>query len=122
MKKTNAHPQLAETDLAAQARLTAGVVARGAQTGAKSAADGFNRFVEGTSANPAAGYRDVPIDESKKDFWDSFAEAGAQRQQGQSLMGGRGNSAVGTSAIKKNAGGMGGGRGGGAKKDEWDEW
>jgi ADP-ribosylation factor GTPase-activating protein 1 len=64
----------------------------------------------------------VPIDESKKDFWDSFAEAGAQRQQGQSLMGGRGNSAVGTSAIKKSTGGMGGGRGGGAKKDEWDEW
>ncbi|PMD25875.1 ArfGap-domain-containing protein [Hyaloscypha hepaticicola] len=114
--------KLAETDLAAQARLTAGVVARGAQTGAKNAADGFNRFVEGTNSNSTAGYRDVPIDESKKDFWDSFAEAGAQRQQGQSLMGGRGNSAVGTSAIKKNTGGMGGGRGGGAKKDEWDEW
>jgi len=55
----------------------------------------------------------VPIDESKKDFWDSFAEAGAQRQQK--------NSAVGTSAIKK-AGGGGGGPGLGRKDDEWDKW
>ena len=110
--------QLAETDLAAQARLTAATVARGAQTGAKNAADGFNRFVEGTGSNSGGGYRDVPIDESKKDFWDSFAEAGAQRQQARP-------SAMGTSAIKKGnaGGGMGGGMGGGGgKKDEWDEW
>jgi len=57
----------------------------------------------------------VPIDESKKDFWDSFADAGAQR------------SAVGTSAIKKSTGtGTGTGAGGmgqeGKKKDEWDDW
>jgi ADP-ribosylation factor GTPase-activating protein 1 len=61
----------------------------------------------------------VPIDESKKDFWDSFAEAGAARQQQARP------SAVGTSAIKKGnaGGGMGGGMGGGGgKKDEWDEW
>lgn len=118
--------QLAETDLAAQARSTAAIVARGAQTGAKNAADGFNRFVEGN--NSSGGYRDVPIDESKKDFWDSFAEAGSARQQG--AMGGfgmgGGASAVGTSAIKKaggGGGGAGGGMGGGGKKDdEWDKW
>jgi len=104
---------LAETDLAAQARITAATVARGAQTGAKSAADGFNRFVEGNASGSGGAYRDVPIDESKKDFWDSFAEAGAQRQQK--------NSAVGTSAIKK-AGGGGGGPGLGRKDDEWDKW
>jgi len=47
----------------------------------------------------------VPIDESKKDFWDSFAEAGNNRP-----------SAIGTSAVKKT--------GGPAKKDEdnWDKW
>ncbi|PMD46673.1 putative ADP-ribosylation factor GTPase-activating protein GCS1 [Hyaloscypha variabilis F] len=105
--------KLAETDLAAQARITAATVARGAQTGAKSAADGFNRFVEGNASGSGGAYRDVPIDESKKDFWDSFAEAGAQRQQK--------NSAVGTSAIKK-AGGGGGGPGLGRKDDEWDKW
>jgi len=105
--------KLAETDLAAQARLTAAQVARGAQTGAKSAADGFNRFVEGTgSTGGSSGYRDVPIDESKKDFWDSFAEAGSARQE---------RSAVGTSAIKKARGGGGLG-GSGGKDDDWDKW
>ena len=102
--------QIAETDLAAQARQTAATVARGAQTGAKSAADGFNRFVEGNASGSGGAYRDVPIDESKKDFWDSFAEAGAQRQTK--------SSAVGTSAIKKAGGGPGMGR----KDDEWDKW
>ncbi|KAH8802706.1 hypothetical protein F5884DRAFT_802808 [Xylogone sp. PMI_703] len=104
--------KLAESDLAAQARLTAAQVARNAQTGAKSAAEGFNRFVEGPSASSAKS-RNVPIDESKKDFWDSFAAAGAGRSGG--------SSAVGTSAIKK----AGGGAGGGAmaqKDDDWDKW
>ncbi|KAG0650182.1 ADP-ribosylation factor GTPase-activating GCS1 [Hyphodiscus hymeniophilus] len=107
--------KLAETDLAAQARITAAQVARGAQTGAKSAADGFNRFVEGNDGSSRGAYRNTPIDESKKDFWDSFAEAGSNKP-----------SAVGTSAIKKAGGGsgMGGatGSGQGGKKDEWDDW
>lgn len=105
---------MAETDLAAQARLTAAQVARGAQTGVRSAADGFNRFVEGSDGSSSRGaYRTTPLDESKKDFWDSFAEAGSGRP-----------SAVGTSAIKK-AGGNGTGMGAAAgKKDEdnWDKW
>lgn len=55
-------------------------------------------------------YRQAPIDESKKDFWDSFAEAGSNRP-----------SAVGTSAIKKPATS---GAGPAAKKDDdaWDKW
>lgn len=58
----------------------------------------------------------MPLDESKKDFWDSFADAGTARQ-----------SAVGTSAIKKNngsGGGMGGGAGNKGKMDgdDWDKW
>ncbi|RDW77792.1 putative ADP-ribosylation factor GTPase-activating protein GCS1 [Coleophoma cylindrospora] len=103
--------KLGETDFAAQARLTAAQVARGAQTGAKSVGDGFNRFVEGPSSG---GYRSTPLDESKKDFWDSFAEAGSSRQQGSSY------SAVGTSSIKKK----GDENAFGAKKDgdEWEKW
>ena len=61
------------------------------------------------NASGSGAYRDVPIDESKKDFWDSFAEAGAQKQK---------SSAVGTSAIKKAGGGGTGAR----KDDEWDKW
>jgi ADP-ribosylation factor GTPase-activating protein 1 len=59
----------------------------------------------------------MPLDESKKDFWDSFAEAGNSRP-----------SAVGTSAIKKGngGGGMGGNTGAGTKGkmdgDDWDKW
>lgn len=56
----------------------------------------------------------MPLDESKKDFWDSFADAGTARQ-----------SAVGTSAIKKGNG-AGAGAGAGAKSkmegDDWDKW
>jgi ADP-ribosylation factor GTPase-activating protein 1 len=96
--------QLAESDLAKQAQIAAANVAKGAQSGAKNAADGFNRFVEGNGASGSGTTRTVPLDESKKDFWDSFAEAGNSRQ-----------SAIGTSAVKKA---------GGAKKDEdnWDKW
>lgn len=52
------------------------------------------------------------MDESKKDFWDSFAEAGTARQ----------NAAVGTSAIKKNN--AGGAAAPLVKNDEdnWDRW
>lgn len=54
----------------------------------------------------------MPLDESKKDFWDSFADAGNARQ-------GAGSSAIGTSAVKKA-----GGSGGKSKLDEdnWDKW
>lgn len=108
--------QLAETDLAAQARLTAAQVARNAQVGARSAAENFNRFVEGPSSSAASSrYRNVPIDESKKDFWDSFAAAGASRSGG--------SSAVGTSAIKKASGGGAGASSMSSNKDdEWDKW
>lgn len=115
--------QLGETDFAAQARITAAQVARGAQTGARSAAEGFNRFVEGTngpgsgSGSGSGSYRTVPMDESKRDFWDSFAEAGNRRP---------GASAIGTSAMKKTTttGGGGMGAAAGSKKDEdnWDKW
>ncbi|KAI9050647.1 hypothetical protein LZ554_005804 [Drepanopeziza brunnea f. sp. 'monogermtubi'] len=109
--------KVAESDLAAQARIAAANVAKGASVGAKNAADGFNRFVEGNGAGGGSGgsYRSVPIDESKKDFWDSFADAGVQRQ---------GGSAIGTSAVKKNGGGNGNGGVAKGKLDDadWDKW
>ncbi|KAG9244534.1 putative ADP-ribosylation factor GTPase-activating protein GCS1 [Calycina marina] len=104
--------KLAETDLAAQARQTAAQVARGAQAGAKGATDGFNRFVEGTEGGVAK--RTVPLDESKKDFWDSFADAGQQKQQQAAARG-----SLGTASIKKPATPMGPGA---KEEDKWDAW
>ena len=103
--------QIAETDLATQARLTAAQVAKNAQAGAKNAADGFNRFVEGNGGR--GEYSNVaPLDESKKDFWDSFADSGNAGGGGLGR-GGGGSSAIGTSAVKKAD-----------KKgeDDWDRW
>ncbi|KAI9726592.1 MAG: Zn finger-containing GTPase- Activating Protein for ARF [Chrysothrix sp. TS-e1954] len=67
--------KLAESDLAAQARLNAANLGQSLQKSSKSAADSFSHFVEGTeeqrprtlssSAGPGP-------DEDKKDFWDSF--------------------------------------------------
>lgn len=96
--------QLAESDIAKQASIAAANVAKGAQSGAKNAAEGFNRFVEGQ--DNAAARRQAPIDESKKDFWDSFADAGRERQAG-------GSSAIGTSAVKKS---------GKKEEDGWEKW
>ncbi|KAH6715731.1 putative ADP-ribosylation factor GTPase-activating protein GCS1 [Leptodontidium sp. MPI-SDFR-AT-0119] len=112
--------KVAESDLAAQARIAAANVAKGAQTGAKSAADGFNRFVEGnggSGTSSGGAYRTMPLDESKKDFWDSFAEAGAARQTG----GGAGSSAIGTGAVKKSSA-SGGAAKGKLDEDNWDKW
>lgn len=47
------------------------------QTGAKSAADGFNRFVEGDSAaKPQSGRSPTSVhpDADKADFWESFGQ------------------------------------------------
>jgi ADP-ribosylation factor GTPase-activating protein 1 len=118
-KSTNPKLQIGESDLAAQARIAAAQVARGAQTGAKNAADGFNRFVEGNGGSTSSGgaYRSMPLDESKKDFWDSFAEAGNHNSR---------PSAMGTSSIKKGNGANNAGGSSGAKGkmdgDDWDKW
>jgi ADP-ribosylation factor GTPase-activating protein 1 len=97
--------KLAEADLAAQARLTAAQITKTAQSGAKGAADGFNRFVEGSDGSGSGGRR-APIDESKKDFWDSFGKPEAAP------------SAIGTAAMRGNGTpGMAG-----KKDDEWESW
>lgn len=55
-----------ESDLAKRALLAAANVAKGAQSGAKNAADGLNRFVEGNSSVASGGARQAPIDRRKK--------------------------------------------------------
>lgn len=96
--------KIAEADLAAQARTTAMMVGQTVQTGAKGAAEGFNRFVEDSGAVGIGGSRGrgmkAPLDESRKDFWDSFGggehdiPAGERKAQ---------PSAIGTAAMKNGA-------------------
>lgn len=111
--------QIAASDFAAQARVAGATVARGAQQGARSAQDNFNKFVEG-GPNDRQQYRQVPIDESKRDFWDDFSSIGEQ----QKLNKPEGSSSIGTAAMGKGSGGGSGAtsRGGAAKKDDWDDW
>lgn len=103
--------QLSDSDFAAQARVAAGNVAKSAQAGAKTAQQGFTRFVEGPTAG---GYREVPIDESRQAFWDDFSNLADERD--------RESSSIGTSAMGK--GSSGNTRTGPAKqsKDEWEDW
>ncbi|KAB8349754.1 hypothetical protein FH972_023768 [Carpinus fangiana] len=135
--------KLAESDLAAQARLNAATLGQNATST-------FNRFVEGAEERPRAGgagsgghekkdfwenfggaSRAAPEkkdfwdsfgapprgpDADKRDFWDDFGDAGAARQSVDA--GARANKSVGTSAMGKGAGGSAGA--GGKKKD--DEW
>ncbi|OAA68948.1 zinc finger protein gcs1 [Cordyceps fumosorosea ARSEF 2679] len=105
--------KFAEGDFAKQAQLTAAQLARQAQLAGKNAQEGFNRFVEGNDTGHAAR-RQAPLDESKKDFWDSFSSLADQKPA-------QSNSSIGTSA-------MGMGKKGNTppaaqkKNDEWDDW
>ncbi|EGY13664.1 hypothetical protein VD0002_g8672 [Verticillium dahliae] len=114
--------QLAESDFARQAQLAAGQVGRAAQQGARNANEGFNRFVEG-GREGNGGYKQAPMDDSKRDFWDDFSSLADQNNQHKQQRS-TGTGAIGTSAMK--GGGSGGGSGGAAppakKKDEWDDW
>ncbi|KAG5988434.1 hypothetical protein E4U54_004664, partial [Claviceps lovelessii] len=102
--------QIAEGEFAKQAQLTAAQLAKQAQLAGKSAQDGFNRFVEG---NDGAHRRHVPLDESRKDFWDDFSSLAEQKKQA--------SSSIGTSAM--GVGKRGGAGGPAAKKqDDWDDW
>ena len=93
--------QFAESDFGRQAQLTASNVARQAQEGARNANDNFMRFVEGEGSRGRA----APLDESRKDFWDDFADIGERRTAS-----GGGTSTLGTAAMGK----------GRKKEDEWD--
>ncbi|KAL2877934.1 ADP-ribosylation factor GTPase-activating protein gcs1 [Colletotrichum sp. CLE4] len=108
--------QLAESDFAKQAQIAAANAGRAAQQGARNAHDGFNRFVEGGPSQGGQGgaSRQAPLDESKKDFWDSFSNLADHRQT-------QSGSSIGTSAMGKKTGGAAAPA---TKKenDGWDDW
>ena len=140
-------PQLAEADLATQARTTAGTLGQTLQSGVANANTQFSRFVEGgDSAHPSSSSR-APLSgqreperkdfwesfgaapagpaKDKQDFWDEFGSAGETRAGGGGGAGGMAGkkpSGIGTSAMKKGSAGGGMGGGGAKKDDEWGEW
>lgn len=116
------YAQIAEADLAAQARSAAAAASKGIQTGTKATADRFNNFVEneggnntgagrvgGASGNSSTarggggpekkdfwdtfGDKHVEPPAEKKDFWDSFGVGGD----------GEGSGSIGTAAMKKSS-------------------
>ncbi|CAN8102390.1 unnamed protein product [Discula destructiva] len=110
--------QVGESDFAAQAKGWGSKLAQTAQLGARSASEGFNKFVEGSDGHAPTSSRNAPLDESKKSFWDDFASAADQRKPQ--------SNSIGTSAMGKGASGSGGvGAAAPASKnskDEWDDW
>lgn len=110
--------------------MAAGNVGRVAQTGVRGAQEGFTRFVEGPDGRRHPQQQQVPLDESKKAFWDDFASAADQRHGtgpkysavGTSAMGRAGNKNAATPA----AGPESAAAAAAAKKkkndDEWDDW
>ncbi|KAK4690488.1 hypothetical protein P7C71_g6314, partial [Lecanoromycetidae sp. Uapishka_2] len=101
--------KIAESDLAAQARITAAQAAKNIQTGTKGAAEKFNQFVENAGEGGSSGSapRSKPAPE-RQDFWDSFGDAGADKSKD--------SSSIGTAAMRK------GGGGGEKKGDGWTDW
>lgn len=110
--------------------MTAAQLGQGIQTSTKTAAESFNRFVEGDERlapkggkGPAADKRDFwdsfgeppqgPSND-KKDFWDSFAEAGETATQNKTA-----SSSIGTSAMKKSGSGP---QQKSANDDTWGDW
>ncbi|KAK1145732.1 Zn finger-containing GTPase- Activating Protein for ARF [Aspergillus melleus] len=84
---------LAESDFAAQARVHASTFGQNLQTGARGAADQFNRFVEGPEESRRRG-REEP---ERKDFWDDFSSLGNEENHRRTASR---SSAIGTSAMK----------------------
>ena len=112
---SNIRLQLAEADLATQARLKAAQVAQNIQSGTKTASDSFSRFVEGEANHASTNSsraRDT-VDPDKREFWDSFAAAAEERSSAASKP-----SAIGTAAMKKGGYGATGGL---EKKEGWEE-
>ena len=105
--------QIAEADLATQARNTASQAAKGIQTGTKIAADRFNNFVEdsggagGSGGGGGGSGSRAAVAPERKDFWDSFGEP--EQKAG----------SIGTAAMRKGGGGGGGGQ---TQDEKWDNW
>ena len=103
--------QIAEADIATTARLTAAQAAKTIQTGTKGAADRFNHFVEdtGSAGSGGAARSRAAVEPERRDFWDSFGDAGAEKKGS--------SGAIGTAAMRK-----GGGGGSGGKDEGWGDW
>ncbi|KAJ2902735.1 hypothetical protein MKZ38_000161 [Zalerion maritima] len=106
--------QIADSDIAAQARIAAENMGKAAQQGAKSAQDGLTRFVDGPAYSPVnQGGSAAGMDDSKREFWDDFASKADTRNTG--------GSSIGTAAMGKRGGGVAGGMAS-KKDDDWDDW
>ncbi|KAL1956242.1 hypothetical protein VTO42DRAFT_7502 [Malbranchea cinnamomea] len=93
---------IAESELAAQARMAAADLSRNLQTSARGAAEHFNRFVEGPSDDRRTANR--RFEPERKDFWDEFSSIGEQRRATGAVSTSRGagsSGAIGTAALKK---------------------
>ena len=55
----------------------------------------------------AVGSRAVAVEPERRDFWDSFGDAGAEKKSS--------SGAIGTAAMRK-------GGGGGGKEEGWGDW
>ena len=89
------------------------VAGKNIQTGAKGAADSFNKFVEGQDEKASAAAAARRVEPERKDFWDSFG-MGAGGAGGAS----KPASSIGTSAMKKTPGSSQK-----SKDDGWgDDW
>lgn len=106
--------QIAQSDLQAQARLTAASLAENIQTGTRGAAEQLNKFIEGgnndTSSSAARGAAttttttttatrgrraggEAGVEPDRRDFWDSFGEDKAGAGGGGGILGGAGHMA-----------------------------
>ncbi|CAK7565657.1 MAG: ADP-ribosylation factor GTPase-activating protein gcs1 [Sporothrix epigloea] len=116
--------QIADSDLAAQARVVSSNVARSAQIGARSAQEGFNRFVEGSGSSAgglsAGHYRAVNpgMDMSRRAFWDDFSSIADQPTAAAPPR----KTTVGTMAMGKGGSGGSSAPADAGKKDEWEDW
>ena len=60
----------------------------------------------GTGGLGGAARSREPVEPERRDFWDSFGDAGAEKKSG----------AIGTAAMRNGGGGSGG------KEDGWGDW
>lgn len=104
-------------------------VSRNLQTGARGATDSFSRFVEGPDGQTRQ-QSSSRVEPERRDFWDSFATIGEERERQKTAgRGGGGSGAIGTGAMKRAATTTSTPLGTGSSatapsskgKDDWDE-
>ncbi|KAL1995154.1 hypothetical protein VTN49DRAFT_1341 [Thermomyces lanuginosus] len=123
---------LAESELAAQARIHAAQISQNIQTGARGAAEQFTRFVEGPSETGGARSTRRDFEPERKDFWDEFSNIASQSHHRPK----RSSGAIGTTAMRSTPPPVTTSVGSRStlapsgtasttkdqEKDEWDDW